>query len=123
MSDVKWWGEPNKYSTDERVVGEWIDGKPIYQKTFYKADFSIGTTFTNVIFGSVGANVIDTIVDLRGVYNNWEAMPFYRHQSLACDLNCGASTGEIQAEFYRFGASAISNNFAYITIQYTKTTD
>lgn len=23
----------HKYSTDEQIVGEWIDGKPIYQKT------------------------------------------------------------------------------------------
>ena len=24
----------NMYSTDEQIVGRWIDGKPLYQKTF-----------------------------------------------------------------------------------------
>lgn len=26
-------GTPHKYSTDEQIVGTWIDGKPIYEKT------------------------------------------------------------------------------------------
>ena len=25
--------EYHKYSTDEHIVGEWIDGKPLYEKT------------------------------------------------------------------------------------------
>lgn len=34
-----------KYSTDEQVIGEWIDGKPVYQKTF---SFTAKTTASNV---------------------------------------------------------------------------
>ena len=26
--------EANNFSTDEKVIGTWIDGKPLYQKTF-----------------------------------------------------------------------------------------
>ena len=25
--------DPNEYSTDEKIIGKWIDGKPVYQKT------------------------------------------------------------------------------------------
>jgi hypothetical protein len=28
------WTNPNKYSTTETVVGTWIDGKPIYRKSY-----------------------------------------------------------------------------------------
>lgn len=31
MGTSVWWG--GSYSTEEQVVGTWIDGKPIYQKT------------------------------------------------------------------------------------------
>jgi hypothetical protein len=27
------YGDPNEYSTTEKIVGTWIDGKPLYQKT------------------------------------------------------------------------------------------
>ena len=33
---------PN-YSTDEQIVGTWIDGRPIYEKTIYYAGGSSGT--------------------------------------------------------------------------------
>ena len=32
-----------KYSTDEQVVGQWIDGKPIYQKVY---TYSSAQTFS-----------------------------------------------------------------------------
>ena len=34
------------YSTEERRIGTWIDGKPIYQKTFYFGDITIARNFT-----------------------------------------------------------------------------
>lgn len=53
------------YSTDEKVVGSWIDGKPIYQKTI------IGTTPTSTDVQITPLNVsIDRFVDAKCVYYN-----------------------------------------------------
>ena len=30
-------GSAEYYSTKEKVIGRWVDGKPLYQKTFYKS--------------------------------------------------------------------------------------
>lgn len=30
------------YSTDEQIVGSWIDGRPIYKKTIYRASIDAG---------------------------------------------------------------------------------
>ena len=53
------------YSTDEQVVGTWIDGKPIYQKTITG---TFPSTASTSIFG-VGAIIatnINEIVDYKG---------------------------------------------------------
>lgn len=34
------------YSTEERRIGTWIDGKPIYQKTFYFGDINVSAGVT-----------------------------------------------------------------------------
>lgn len=36
--------DPNEYSTDEKIIGKWVDGKPIYQKIFTT---TTTYTFTN----------------------------------------------------------------------------
>lgn len=44
----------NKYSTEERVIGEWIDGRPVYQKTLdIIVDFK-QNQYTNVPHGISG---------------------------------------------------------------------
>ena len=52
------------YSTDEKIVGTWIDGKPIYQVTI------TGTTANgeSVIYTPDGG--IDTVISIKGQYLN-----------------------------------------------------
>ena len=46
---VESYGTDTTYSTDEHVVGSWIDGRPVYQKVFQPSDtISIGTSWTNL---------------------------------------------------------------------------
>lgn len=58
-------GEPHNYSTDEQVVGTWIDGSTIYEKTFdlgseinipYISWYNTGLTGFNKICGCFGMN-------------------------------------------------------------------
>lgn len=56
----------NIYSTDERIVGSWINGKPIYQKTLIISDFNFSQSkdFTNDLFTEIelilGGEMYDT---------------------------------------------------------------
>ena len=38
----------SNYSTEEKIIGTWIDGKPIYQKTFNIANASLASTNLNL---------------------------------------------------------------------------
>lgn len=40
------YASPNDYSTSEKIVGTWTDGKPIYQKTVYRTFDLPATTWT-----------------------------------------------------------------------------
>ena len=39
----------DKYSTDEQVIGTWIDGKPLYRKVFKNVAVPSGSTWTTMI--------------------------------------------------------------------------
>ena len=57
-------GDANNYSTNEKIVGKWIDGKPIYQKTFYST-----VNKTNIKFNH-GISSLDRLI---GVETNFKA--------------------------------------------------
>lgn len=48
------------YSTTERVVGEWVDGKPVYEKTV-ASEMALSTSWTNY----VDASNMETIVSVE----------------------------------------------------------
>ena len=106
---------PLIYSDEERKIGVWRDGKPLYQKTF------IGTFQTQTIILPVNNTFL---------IKAWEVS--------VCDsngkdsINCGygnVSSEYVQAYYTANGELVIQNSFYqsrtnYIaTIRYTKTTD
>lgn len=54
-------GETNEYSTTEKIVGTWINGKPVYQKTF------TGELTTDEAWNDFAHNIsnLDEIIDFR----------------------------------------------------------
>jgi hypothetical protein len=112
-----------KYSTEEQVVGEWIDGKPIYQKT-------VSDTFPNTTAGTYNAKNIATILNVDNVVSiaGW----FKTALNTFVTLPWTSATGYISkatfekpqnAVFLQTNASDMSTIVAYITLQYTKITD
>lgn len=120
-----------KYSTEEQIVGEWIDGKPIYQKTI------TGTTGSdsNPIRVAIGASV-DKAINVSGfvvqdpgnVYipnNFWlngTSSSNVQGFKIAVFNNSQPdypNTLVVTANIY----AAYQNRPFYATIQYTKTTD
>lgn len=107
------------YSTTEQVIGTWIDGKPLYEKT---VDFG---ALPNTTTKQVNHNIsnIDYIVDYKAVCRNSAKTSFVpiprvnANSSLIFDIVFTNTYIEVQVGTDRTGYSM------YVTLQYTKTTD
>ena len=125
----------NNYSTEEQRIGTWIDGKPLYQKTFVstnatvvaKTDFVIGTLteFDKVINISpiIHWNDSDGTVSLLNLYSGatgTNAMTMNNtYIGSFCMYTSGANSGNITFA----NNTNVSGIDFYITLQYTKTID
>lgn len=109
------------YSTDEIRIGTWIDGKPLYQKTF------TGTVSSDGNFPALGIARVQTWVNGAGwiVRNDKYQYPipaFYSPQ----DYIGFAAKPDGTTLFFNYGtalSTVIKNAPFHITFQYTKTTD
>lgn len=106
-----------KYSTEEQIVGEWIDGKPVYQKTVEINNPATNWSAITLVNEAVSnAHKVDAQFERSGVYNS----EFFNSTSdfVACGIFCGST---LDCRIQQAGNSGITK--AIITIQYTKTTD
>lgn len=113
---------PECYSTEERVVGCWVDGKPLYAKTI---DFGY---CPNNSTKEVAHNIsnIDKIVFLNGIGNrvvnyalNSVPIPMAHRSDMGSNIQIWAGYTSVSIAT----ASDASNRYAYVTMYYTKTTD
>lgn len=107
------------YSTNEQVIGTWIDGKPLYEKTISFGSLP-NNTQKNVAHG---ISDVDLIVKCEGIaYDS-------SYKSISVPYSNVDSLGyQLQLEVNRTNVSIKAKiNFTgyigYITLQYTKTTD
>ena len=114
------YADENDYSTTEHIVGTWIDGKPVYQKTI-----DCGTGPNNTI-KSVNHNIsniskvirIHSIVYLGGnAYQEMDGALVQANDTGKMGIWVEGSQIKIQSNLDATGLSI------YSTIQYTKTTD
>lgn len=112
---------PNLYSTDEQMIGYWIDGKPLYQKTV-----SCGA-LPNATEKTIPHNIqnINEIVSISGVaiHTNGSTIPFP-------DITTGSTKRNVRCVVRNGTDILISSESdsgaftkSYVTIKYTKTTD
>ena len=116
------------YSTSERVVGTWIDGKPIYQKTINFGALP-NATIKDVAHGITN---IDNVIDVFGIAAgeiNSTKYSFHLpsvgvHTSLAEEAVKYNMALTIIGANIRIQTGIDRSSFsAYVTIRYTKTTD
>lgn len=112
----------NEYSTDEQVVGHWIDGKPLYQKTFEgRTPSAVNTAEDFCLFNN--GNIFENIIIVDGFSTDEKSTPTYT----SIQGGNGTSSWNIWANptaiRQKFGDSTRLNHKAWITIRYTKTTD
>lgn len=107
------------YSTEETVIGTWIDGRPLYQKTFsvshslQNASLSVSNLITSSVIKIVQGYGVFEFADLNNIYN----VPYaYNGQFLTIRQN----GDDIQFVSYFNGKQT---GTATITLKYIKTTD
>ena len=107
------------YSTDEKMIGQWTDGKPLYSKTF---NSTTGNTTSQTLISNLGSLNIDTMVSMTGKLVNsglTVSIPAYLTATGYVGMYHNPSANSIVA----FVGSDWYNQPVTITLQYTKTTD
>lgn len=113
--------DPYTYSTDETIIGTWIDGKKIYSKTF---EFpSITPTANNSV--NIGAHGITNFLKalkIEAQYRlSWDTSTYFTADRLAAaGMGFHATTTNLYIDCS--GSTAWSGQFT-VTLFYVKTTD
>lgn len=109
------------YSTEETVVGTWIDGRPIYRKVIIGVIPSDAVNDKTAVVGSIGFAPHE-ICNMFGAINDeglWTPIPYYKGQQYNTAFFISGSAGNI--------ISNVGSNFAgdpfVFCVEYTKTTD
>lgn len=115
---------PTIYSEEERQIGVWTDGKPLYQKTITVNSVSLpATDGVDVLLSAYGINDVEKIIDIKGRDETVNAyIPYLSQSGNTLYLITISSDNPLKLRISRNGG-AISNQTFVITVQYTKTTD
>lgn len=107
-------GLAHHYSTSEKIIGTWIDGKPIYEKTFTGLSQATSGTAWLVVTGTDIANLKEIInADVYGLSSENALV----HMAIA---EYTAYQNKLRIEIV---SNAFNRTITMATIQYTKTTD
>jgi hypothetical protein len=114
------------YSTEEQVIGKWIDGRPIYQKTVYIESLP---NYSSIYLAD---DYYDEVISMTGFARHKEALtwsvplPYTNDsgQNIIIDITKSEDT-TLSTRCIRITSPSVdrSNMYGYVTIQYTKTTD
>lgn len=110
-----------EYSTGEQVIGTWIDGKPIYRKVVYIGSLPANTAS----FFSHNISNIDRVVNSSMTWfdtadNCWWSNRRWDSATIRISYNVNPTQIWIEAKGVNWSTRT---NQAYVTIEYTKTTD
>lgn len=110
------------YSTTEKRVGTWVDGKPLYQKTF---SFTVIGTNTYQRYNHDIANIDNIFIDMGASFvvdsldEYFPLAPYTTPNAVNSQINCF-----VNATGFDYRANSMLNDATcYVTLKYTKTTD
>ena len=111
--------QPVIYSTEEREVGVWTDGKPLYEKTF------IDTLPSSTTSKDIPLNIsnIDRIVSLKGIAIRSDGATAQIEHARTDDTIWSMINGAKTVLSINIKDSSYINQPVHFTVQYTKTTD
>ena len=119
-ADTKMVGLAECYSTTEKQVGCWVDGKPLYQKTISYDNTSNTTISINVASLNID-RLVDTKLSSKNVQGSQVASAYYSGYNTD-KLRCWYEPPTTSLYIER-GDEYAKTSDGYITIRYTKTTD
>lgn len=106
------------YSTEEKVIGKWIDNKPLYRKVI-----SIGTVSTTEVATPTGITNIKEVIDLKGggtmtagQFLKWG----FENSGGFCSCYYELSSNKVKSIV---STTNYKLKQAYAILEYTKTTD
>lgn len=107
------------YSTEEKMIGQWIDGKPLYQKVFSVVDTGNSSTHTITIPSTLN---IESVVYFKAekVCEGYGISIPYTESNHVITVSKPVTSGDIV--FTKDTATVWSGTY-YLTMKYTKTTD
>ena len=108
---------PNVYSTTERVIGEWTDGKPVYRSTI---NFTLDNGGVVIDISNLNIETIINYYGLSGSQSDNRPINFY--------VNFGGTAYFVATWFsnnkiYCQCSSAYNSSPTKVHLEYTKTTD
>lgn len=115
--------EANNFSTDEKVIGTWIDGKPLYQKTVNCGSLPINT---NKIVAHNISNIGNVVFASGFAFNSSANVSLcigYTATSSDRKADIGILVNGTSIEIRTYRESVSSYTESYVTLRYTKTTD
>lgn len=107
--------EAMNFSTDEKVIGTWIDGKPLYQKTVDCGTMPIATTKEIPLNIS---NVDKIVYAIGGANRSSDSTYISFPDNPPCDLYICNGNAYLVTTTDKSGYT-----YTYLTLRYTKTTD
>lgn len=107
----------DEYSTEEKVVGKWIDGKPIYEKVINGT--MIGSPANWADFYDCANLNIDNMICIKGFFN------YDNERNIYIDSRYSSFSYVYNTKFIQYYNTELTqHNFeTTLIIQYTKTTD
>ena len=111
------------YSTEEQLVGQWLDGKPLYQRT-YKFDIPVGSTSGSVDLSSVGMDL--AFIDSSASYVKFKDLSIVQvgFYASATDYSRAFVHGDKTSAVIAMGSVyGEGDKEVALTIKYTKVAD
>ena len=106
------------YDTNERIIGRWVDGKPLYRKSYEATTPSASNSPTVLFTYSSDMEIQDIDGCILALNENIPVNFYYTTYYISCWSNYKNK----QIKMY-VGNSTYTSRPAIITILYTKTTD
>lgn len=116
----RWVNGGHKYSTDEHIVGTWIDEKPLYERSYYVASFNASGAALSILY--IDSSFTNkTMRRLEGTFTqsgDIRKIPY--HDSAAYEIIGLQTSDKIKLSFDKDWGIVTD---ICVTVQYTKTTD
>lgn len=120
LNDLFTQSNNRNYSTDEQIVGKWIDGKPMYRKIIIVNSINLGEwTYITDEFSNIDYK---NIAHINLINSDGSCIPVSVSTNSTCWIYC--TNNKLRYYITSSNNQGItSTSKLYITFEYTKTTD